>query len=61
MKAVRACDADACSSSLSECVILMGNLFFYTNLNRLTSFSTFLDAASETCNAVVPYYAETVP
>lgn len=61
VKAARECAAHACASSLSECVFLMGNLFLYTNVYRLNTFSIFVDAARETCNAVDIFFAETKP
>lgn len=39
----------------------MGKLFFYVNLNELTSYSTFLDAAEQTCSAVEDFFAQLDP
>ncbi|CAB9529069.1 Neutral protease [Seminavis robusta] len=49
VKAVRACQANGCLSTEFDCTLLVGPLFLYTNLQLLTSLSTFLDGALQTC------------
>ncbi|CAB9529934.1 CHU large protein [Seminavis robusta] len=61
VKSVRECQAHSCSTSESECAILLGNLFMYTNIYRLSSTSTFLDAAAQTCSAVSEFFTNTGP
>ncbi|CAB9506267.1 Neutral protease [Seminavis robusta] len=61
VKSVRECEAHSCSTSESECAILLGNLFMYTNIYRLSSSSTYLDAATQTCSAVGEFFTNTSP
>lgn len=52
--AVRACVTNGCLGvdALSECVLLVGPLFLYANIEQLTTLSTFADAALQTCVVV---------
>lgn len=61
VKSVRACQAHSCSATLEQCVLLLGKLFFYTNLSQLTAYSTFLDAAEKTCSVVDELFTEINP
>ncbi|CAB9531699.1 Metalloprotease (Partial), partial [Seminavis robusta] len=61
VKSVRECQAHSCSTSERECAILLGNLFMYTNIYRLSSSSTYLDAATQTCSAVGEFFTNTSP
>lgn len=61
MKAVRACAAHACSATLSECALVMGDLFWYANLNKLTRFSGYLDTAREICSSANEFFVQHSP
>ena len=61
MKAVRACASSDCATTLSECALVMGDLFWYANLNKLTRFSGYLDAAQEICSSVNDFFVQHSP
>jgi len=58
VKSVRACESSGCLP-LSECVLLVGSLFVYTNIQKLTRFSTFTEAALQTCRTVSEFLLNT--
>lgn len=60
VKAVRACDAESCLTTIKECVLLLGPLFLYTNIQKLSTLSTFSDAALQTCATVAEFLASPI-
>jgi Zn-dependent metalloprotease len=55
VRSVRACEASACSTSLRECVLLLGPMFMYANIHRMTSLDGYEEAAAATCFTVPEY------
>lgn len=55
VSAVRNCEA-SCGTSLSECAILMSNMFMYTNMESLSRLSDFKDAAKHTSRNVEEFF-----
>jgi len=59
-QAVRFCQADGCASE-RDCVLLLGPLFMYANIHKLTALSGFLDSAAQTCSVVDEFYTTRSP
>ena len=57
---VRACQASECSTE-RECVLLLGSLFMYANIHKLSALSGYLDSASQTCGVVEEFYSTRSP
>lgn len=55
VSAVMRCE-DSCGATLSECAILMSNMFMYTNLESLSRLSDFKDAAKHTTRNVEEFF-----
>lgn len=58
--AVRSCQSSGCSTE-RECVLLLGSLFMYANIHKLTALSGYLDSASQTCGVVDEFYSARSP
>lgn len=58
--AVRSCQASGCAGE-RDCVLLMGPLFMYANIHKLTALSGYLDSASSTCGIVDEFYSARQP
>jgi len=59
--AARSCEANSCSGDLRECVLLLGPLFMYANIHKLTSLSGYMDSASQTCRVIEEFYSARSP
>lgn len=57
---VRACQANGCSNERG-CTLLLGSIFTYGNIQSLTTYSGYVDAAKATCNIVQEYYVARSP
>lgn len=55
VKSVRACQANGCSDERG-CTLLLGPLFMYANIQKLTKMSGYLDSASQTCKVVDEFF-----
>ena len=60
VNSVRACEANGCSDE-RECTILLGTIYMYANVQSLTSYSGYLDAARAICSIVDEYFAAKAP
>ena len=58
---VRACQEGSCAASTTECVILLGSIFQYSNLHKLSMYSGYLDAATASCESVNDFFLERAP
>jgi Zn-dependent metalloprotease len=55
VQSIRACEANGCSDERG-CTLLMGPLFMYANIHKLTKLSGYLDSASQTCKMVEEFF-----
>jgi len=60
VKSVRICALSGCSNTRG-CVLLIGALFMYANVHRLTSLSNYNDAATATCDIVSEFLQARAP
>jgi Zn-dependent metalloprotease len=60
VNAVKSCES-ICNAGRAHCVVLMADIFMYTNLEILTSASGFIDAAKMTCTYVPEFYLAREP
>ena len=58
---VRACETGGCATSTTECVVLLGSIFQYSNLHKLSMYSGYLDAATASCESVNDFFLERAP
>jgi len=58
--AIRQCKSNGCSD-LKGCTILIGTIFMYANIESLTTYSGYQDAAKATCGIVNEFYAAKSP
>ena len=57
---VRSCEQNDCGDK-SGCIVLIGSIFMYANIQSLTTYSGYLDGASATCSIVDEYFAAKSP
>jgi Thermolysin metallopeptidase, alpha-helical domain len=60
VNAVRFCEQSECGDK-AGCTVLLGSIFMYANIQRLTSYSGYLDGATATCSIVGEYFASKSP
>jgi hypothetical protein len=60
VSAVRFCERSECGDK-SGCTVLLGSIFMYANIQRLTSYSGYLDGATATCSIVHEYFVTKSP
>ena len=60
VNAVQQCELSGCGNK-KECVVLLGTIFMYANIQVLTSYSGYLDGATATCGIVDEYYTAKSP
>jgi hypothetical protein len=60
VKSVRVCEDSACSDERG-CVLLLGPLFMYANIQKLTQLSGYLDSATKTCKVVEEFFSTKKP
>ena len=60
VKSVRACEDSACSDERG-CVLLLGPLFMYANIQKLTQLSGYMDSATKTCKVVEEFFTAKKP